>query len=189
MKTKSCIRIIIIVVLSFVITNTYAHYPKSKKVKAEVYQRGHKHRPHYRYAKLPRWGYSYKTAPKHAVVISHKGARYHFHSGIFYKRKGKNYVIVKAPLGMQVKTLPKKCIHFQYKGRKYHYYYGTFYMKTKNTYTTVMPPTGARVDALPEGYSEVEIDGNVYYEFEGTLYKEVEMENKEVWYEVAGKVK
>lgn len=147
-----------------------------------------KHAAHHKYSKLPRWGYSYKVAPKNAFVITHSGKRYHYSSGIYYKRVGANYIIAKAPVGIRVRTLPKDRIKCQVKGRKYFYYYGTFYVKADNgdEYLTVDPPVGAQIDALPEGYKTVKVDGEEYYEFEGTYYKPIVNNKDEDLFEVVG---
>jgi len=163
---------------------------KHKQVQQQKHKKEKRHNPHYRYAKLPRWGYSTKVAPKDAFLITHSGKKYHYHSGIYYKRVGVNYKITKAPIGIRVRALPKERIRCNIKGKKYFYYYGTFYTKTggADEYITVDPPKGANVDALPEGYKDVTIDGKEYYEFEGILYKPVISENNEELFEVIGKI-
>lgn len=188
MKTKLIFKILLISLFCISFTTVQAQRPKQSKAQHAKYKRKHKHAPNYRYAKLPRWGYTYKTAPKNAFVITHSGKKYHFHSGIYYKHVGANYVIVKAPIGIRVRTLPKERFKFVLNGRKYFYYYGTFYVKSDDDteYVTIDPPKGARIDALPEGYNTVELNGEEYYEFEGTYYKEVTDESGEELYEVVG---
>jgi len=190
MKAKNLIKIIFISILCISFTSVNAQHRDNKKAhRQQNAKKVQRHSPHYRYAKLPCWGYSYKTAPKNAFIINHSGKKYHYHSGIYYKHVGANYVIVKAPLGVRVRTLPKEKFRFVLNGRKYFYYYGTFYIKSddNNDYVTVDPPKGARIDALPEGYSTIEINGEELYEFEGIYYKAVPDEENEELYEVVGK--
>jgi hypothetical protein len=181
-RTKIALKILLISILSisFFSANAQRHH-KVKK---------YKYTPSYRYTKLPRWGNSYNITPKNAFLITHSGKKYHYHSGIYYKRSGANYIITKAPIGIRIRTLPKERIKCNIKGKKYFYYYGTFYIKTDEAdeYITVDPPKGAIVDALPEGYKDVTVDGNEYYEFEGILYKPVISENDEELFEVTGKM-
>ena len=155
-------------------------------------QRRHHHtnryKPHTKYTKLPHWGHSYKVVPKRAFVFSHKGIRYRYHKGIYYKPFGAKHVIVKAPIGYRIKTLPVGHVRIILRGRTYFYYYGTYYERSDNNeFLTIEPPVGAKVDALPDGYEKVRIDNEIYYEFEGTYYKAIIDEKGEVWYELVEK--
>ncbi len=187
MKAKVIFRIIFIAILSTAFTSVSAQHHKAHH---HSNKKGYKHSPHHRYAKMPRWGHSYKVAPKKAVIIAHSGRKYHYHSGIFYKPLKGNYVIAKAPVGIHVRTLPKGKIRFVHGGKERFYYYGTFYAKTtdNNEFITIAPPIGATVDALPEGYKEIEKKGITYYEFEGTYFAPKTMEKDEVWYEVVKEI-
>ena len=179
MKSNFLIKVILFLILSFSLTCVNAQRHKHHNIPKHHY-------PHYKYKKMPNWGYSYKVAPRNAYIVPHSGARYHYHSGIFYKQYGPKYVIVRAPIGVRVRTLPAGNIRFVNRGRTFFYYYGTFYVRSvdNNEYITVAPPLGARIDALPNGYIKVIIDERTYYEFEGTLYKAVVDNYGEVWYEV-----
>lgn len=186
MKAKNLIKILFIgfLCISFASSNAQAN----KKVKQRKHQKVKRHNPHHRYANLPRWGHSYKLAPKNAFIIAHSGRKYHYKSGIYYRKSGAKYLIVKAPVGLRVQTLPKEGIRCVVRGKRYFYYYGTFYKQVDNSdeYITVAPPLGARVNALPEGYKTVEIKGEDLYQFEGTYYKVVIDDNNQELYEVVG---
>lgn len=182
MKTESIIKVLSIglLVLFF------------KTVNAQHNHHHHKHaqyNPHYRYAKLPHWGYTYRAVPRGTFIYPHAGVQYCYYNGIYYKPVGNKYVVIQAPLGIRLRTLPPGNIHFVINGRNYFYYYGTFYLKSisNNEYITVAPPIGARVDALPDGYKKIIIDDKTYYKFEGVYYKAIAGQNGEVWYEVVGK--
>lgn len=177
MEAKSIIKVILISLLSFIVTNANAQHR---------HDRGQRHAPNYHYSKMPRWGQSLNSVPKKSVVVIHSGSKYHYHSGVFYKPVGGAYKIVKAPIGIRVKVLPKGKIKFIHKGIKYFYYYGTFYTATSEgkEYIIVEPPLGAKVNALPEGYTEIKKNGNMYFEFEGVLYEEVAEKDNETWYKV-----
>lgn len=186
MKAKLIFKILFISMLCVSFTTVNAQRNKHKQAQRQKHQNVKRHAPHHRYANLPRWGYSTKVAPKKAIIIAHSGINYHYHSGIYYKKVGANYKIIKAPVGIRVRSLPEGRIRFLLKGKKYYYYYGTYYVKSDNDseYITVDPPKGAKVDALPEGYNTVELNGEEFYEFEGTYYKAITNENGEEWYEV-----
>lgn len=187
MKTKIFIKILFIAVLGLLINTANAQSKRVKHQKAQtrVWKRSHRHNPHHRYSKLPRWGKSYASIHRKAQRIAHRGLNYYYRSGIYYKKAGNAYIIARAPIGVRVTKLPRKHYKFIIKGRKYYYYYGTYYVKVENSndYETVSPPLGARVDALPEGYSQFQDNGMNYFEFEGTVYKEV-TEGNETLYEV-----
>jgi len=115
MKTKVIFKIILILILCGSFSNSYSQRHKHHK--------NHRHAPNYHYSKLPRWGYTYNVAPNKATVVVHAGARYHYHSGIFYRNIGNKYKIIKAPIGIKVTILPKDKIKFSLKVKNYFYYY------------------------------------------------------------------
>lgn len=191
MKTKTIFKVLFFVLLGLSLTSVQGQNRRAKHQRAHIHSKKgrHRHSPHHRYAKLPKWGKSYASVHRKAHRIAHRGVNFHYHSGIYYKKAGAKYIIARAPLGVKVPKLPRKKIRCMVKGRKYYYYYGTFYVKTADgkEYETVNPPVGARVDALPEGYKEIQKSDSNYYEFEGTLYKEITSDH-ETYYEVVKEI-
>ena len=178
MKSKSFMRITLIIVFLFSIIGLqgqrlHRHHKKQ-----------HKHTPHYKYTKLPKWGHALMVVPNKARLIKHGKCKYHYHSGVFYKVNGAKYVIAKAPIGIRVQTLPKAKLLRAFKGKTYYYYYGTYYIKADKGYVTVEPPIGIVIDALPDGYTEIKTKEDVLYEFEGVYYKPTTGDDGEEWYEV-----
>lgn len=172
--------VVLIIVLAISASTADAQYKTVKKHKH------HKHSPCYKYSKLPRWGHAARVVPSKSVLIKHSRANFHFHNGVYYKKRGNKYIVVAAPVGVKIATLPKAKIRMIINGKKYFYYYGTFYEKLEsdNKYIVVKPPVGAQVDALPEGYREIEFKGKTIYEFEGTYYEPIIKNTGEEWYKV-----
>lgn len=181
MKAKNVIKIVLLFVLAISFNTANAQHIKHHKAK--------RNDPHYRYAKMPHWGYAYKAVPKGSYIYPYAGVRYNYYNGVYYKPVGKTYVIASPPIGMKVRSIPTGHVHFVLNGRTYFYYYGTFYVKSvsDSEYIAIEPPVGARVNALPDGYQKVSIDGKTYYEFEGTYYKAIIDNQGEIGYEVVGK--
>ncbi len=181
MKAKVTIKIILVGLFIISFNSLEAQHRKHYK--------GKHYRPHHRYVKHYHWGHGYRAVPKGAFIYPHKGTRYHYHKGIYFKPYGSKYVVVRPPLGIRVKTIPANHIRFLLRGQTYYYYYGTYYKKSNNSkeYVSVSPPIGAKIDALPDGYKKVRINDEIYYELEGNYYKAIIDEKGEVWYELVEK--
>ncbi|MGI9552012.1 MAG: DUF6515 family protein [Aurantibacter sp.] len=152
---------------------------KVKRSRVVVHKRAHV-RPirarrvaHYRYRSLPRWGRTVRTVGVGYVGIRFGGIGYRFHKGIWYKPRGKRFIVAKAPFGARVKILPSGYRKVLVGTNTYFYYYGTYYTQNSDSdaFEVVRPPIGAEVDALPEGYDIVKVNGTEYYKFEDTYYE------------------
>lgn len=128
---------------------------------------------HYRYRSLPRWGRTVRTVGAGYVGIRFGGISYRFHKGIWYRPRGKKFIVARAPFGVRVRVLPIGYRRLLVGTNTYFYYYGTYYKKVtdSNEYQVVKAPIGGKVDALPEGYERLKIGGNEYYKFEDTFYQ------------------
>lgn len=87
-----------------------------------------------------------KVYPKHGTVVTtvhkpkvviHKGTRFHFAKGVWYRAQGKNYVVCAAPIGGVVKHLPRGYKVVRVKGRKLYKYKGIWYQKRRGGYIIV----------------------------------------------------
>ena len=87
-----------------------------------------------------------KVYPKHGTVVTtihkptqvvHKGVKFHFASGIWYKNSGKKFIVCAAPRGITLRKLPRghKIVHI--KSRKYYAYKGIRYQKVGRFYKVV----------------------------------------------------
>ena len=87
-----------------------------------------------------------KRYPKHGTVVTtvhkpkiivHKGVKFHFASGVWYKTKGRKYIVCAAPVGIKVRHLPKGNKVVYINGRKLYKYKGIWYKKKGRNYITV----------------------------------------------------
>ncbi len=81
----------------------------------------------------PRHGTIVTTVHKPKLVV-HKGAKFHFAKGVWYKARGKKYVVCAAPLGITVKHLPRGYKVVRVNGRKVYKYKGIWYKKKGRGY-------------------------------------------------------
>ncbi|NER10953.1 hypothetical protein SAMN06265375_10265 [Muriicola jejuensis] len=87
-----------------------------------------------------------KVYPRHGTVVTtihnprlviHKGIRYHLAAGVWYKARGRNYIVCAAPRGIVINTLPKGHRVVYVKGRRYYAYKGVHYQRFGRTYKVV----------------------------------------------------
>ncbi|KPM33174.1 Hypothetical protein I595_76 [Croceitalea dokdonensis DOKDO 023] len=71
------------------------------------------------------------------VRLVHHNINYHLANGIWYRARGRNYVVVAPPLGLQLRRLPKGNKLVVRNGRKLYRYKGVWYKKTGRHYTIV----------------------------------------------------
>ncbi len=88
-----------------------------------------------------------KVYPKHGTVVTklynpkvvvHNKVRFHFADGVWYKPRGKRFVVCAAPVGIQVRHLPRgnKVVKLR-NGRKVYKYKGVWYKKKGRGYVVV----------------------------------------------------
>ena len=87
-----------------------------------------------------------KVYPKHGTVVTtvhkpkivvHKGAKFHFAKGVWYKTRGKKYVVCTAPVGVMVRHLPRGFKVVRLNGRKMYKYKGIWYQKKRGGFIIV----------------------------------------------------
>jgi hypothetical protein len=84
----------------------------------------------------PRYGTVVTTLYQPRLVV-HKGVNFHFSNGVWYKAKGRKYVVCAAPVGVKVKKLPLGNKVVIYGGKKYYTYNRVFYKKNRRIYIVV----------------------------------------------------
>ncbi|MEM9141780.1 MAG: DUF6515 family protein [Bacteroidota bacterium] len=84
----------------------------------------------------PRIGTVVTTIHKPTVVV-HKNVRFHVANGVWYKARGRKYVVSAAPLGVQVRSLPRGNTVVRINGRKLYRYKGVWYKKQGRRYVVV----------------------------------------------------
>ncbi|MCX2720242.1 DUF6515 family protein [Lentiprolixibacter aurantiacus] len=70
-------------------------------------------------------------------IYVHKGVRFHYSKGIWYRTSGNRYVVAAAPVGVVVRTLPRGRKVVRINGRKYYRFNGVYYQKRKGGYIVV----------------------------------------------------
>ena len=87
-----------------------------------------------------------KVYPKHGtvvttihkpVVVLHNNVKFHFASGVWYKPRGKKYVVCAAPIGVTLRRLPRGYKVVRVNGRKLYKYKGIWYKKRGKRYIVV----------------------------------------------------
>ncbi|MGB5822339.1 MAG: DUF6515 family protein [Saonia sp.] len=84
----------------------------------------------------PKQGTVVTTIHKPKIVV-HRGINYHFSDGVWYKTRGKNYVVCAPLAGITVRSLPRGKKVVIYKGRKLYKYKGIWYKKRGRGYAVV----------------------------------------------------
>lgn len=84
----------------------------------------------------PKYGTVVTTIKKPRLVV-HKKTNFYFSDGVWYKARGRKYVVCAAPLGVKVRHLPRgnKIVHIN--GRKLYKYKGVWYKKSGRHYVVV----------------------------------------------------
>lgn len=194
MKNKKIVFTVLTTLLMlFAFTPEVAAQKKKNKVKSHIKQNHKRHfrvnkarrTAHFRYRHLPRRGRTVRTLGVGHIGIRFGGIRFRFHNGVWYKPKGRKFVVVRAPFGARLRVLPVGYRRIVIGPRPYFYHYGTFYIKVdgpEEEYEVVAAPIGAEVDALPDGYKIVKEKGIEYYKLDEVFYEPRINENDEEYY-------
>ncbi|MEO0571059.1 MAG: DUF6515 family protein [Bacteroidota bacterium] len=87
-----------------------------------------------------------RVYPKHGTVVTtikrpkvfvHKRTNFYFANGIWYKARGRKYIVVGAPIGIKVRSLPRGNKVVVVNGRKLYKYKGVWYKKSGRKYIVV----------------------------------------------------
>ncbi len=84
----------------------------------------------------PKHGTVVTTVNKPKVVV-HKKTNFYFSDGVWYKTRGKKYVVCAAPTGIKVRRLPRARRVVVVNGRKLYKYKGVWYKKSGRHYVVV----------------------------------------------------
>ncbi|WP_435622752.1 DUF6515 family protein [Flagellimonas sp.] len=87
-----------------------------------------------------------RVYPKHGTVVTtihrpkvvvHNKTNFYFADGIWYKARGRRYVVCAAPVGIRVRTLPRGHRVVWRNGRKLYSYKGIWYKKAGRNFVVV----------------------------------------------------
>lgn len=138
------------------------------------------------YAALPQLGSKVKSLPKQGKTIKFQGNRYAYKDGVFYQRSRGRYLVVSAPIGIEVSEIPATSYRVALPAATYFYYYGNFYRRNGlDRFEVIAPPSGAIVNALPRGYHLYRISGREYFVHGDTYYQCIQLTEEENLFEVA----
>lgn len=84
----------------------------------------------------PKQGTVVKTVSNPRVIV-HKKTSFYYADGVWYKARGKRYVVTAAPRGIRVKTLPRGSKVVYRNGRRLYQYRGIWYKRSGNHYVVV----------------------------------------------------
>lgn len=89
-------------------------------------------------------GYAVRSAPRYGYAIEHGRNRFWYGRGDWYRRDGRGWVVVGAPLGVFVPVLPSFYTTVWFRGVPYYYGNDTYYTwdDAHQEYEVVAPPSG-----------------------------------------------
>ena len=88
----------------------------------------------------PSVGYSLSVLPAGNTVVTFRGGRFFFHSGVWYQPVGPRYVVVRPPAGIVVPVLPPTYTTVWSAGVPYHYANDVYYVQRPGGYAVAAPP-------------------------------------------------
>jgi|TARA_E500000318_G_scaffold660_1_gene916 hypothetical protein len=84
----------------------------------------------------PKHGTVVRTVSNPRVIV-HKRTNYYYADGVWYKARGKKYVVTAVPRGVKIKTLPRGSKVVYRNGRRLYQYRGVWYKKRGRHYVVV----------------------------------------------------
>ena len=111
-----------------------------------------------------------RPAPKIVKLpVGHKTVRvgrvsYYYHSGIFYKKSPKGYIVARAPIGARVAVLPRGYVTLHVGAGIFYSYYGTYYRfdPVKKVYIVVDKPVDIEEEVYDDTLDNIKlIDGKI----------------------------
>ena len=97
----------------------------------------------------PLRGQTVREIPRSRHTVVHRGARYYFHDGVWYRPNGGLFTVIAPPLGLFVSFLPPYYATVWVSGVPYYYANEVYYTHYANGYKVVAPPTENTVSQTP----------------------------------------
>jgi len=91
----------------------------------------------------PQFGYGIRVLPPGHMALTFRGEPFFFHSGVWYRRGGPGFVVVRPPIGIVVPILPPSYSTVVVGSVPYYYADDTYYEQAPGGYAVVAPPPGA----------------------------------------------
>ena len=90
----------------------------------------------------PQFGYAVPAVPAGHVVLTFRGNPFFFHAGVWYRRGGSGFVVVRPPVGIIVPILPPAYSTVVVGGAPYYYANDVYYVQAPGGYAVAEPPPG-----------------------------------------------
>jgi Family of unknown function (DUF6515) len=91
----------------------------------------------------PAIGLSLSILPADAIALSAGPDAFYFAAGVWYRRAGPRFMVVRPPLGIMVPVLPPGYTMIWAGGAPYYYANETYYVQAPGGYVVAAPPTAA----------------------------------------------
>jgi len=132
---------------------------------------------------------SFRVLPHTSITLKHRGVRFHYNEGKYYRHYGGNYINVSPPIGIRISVLPKGYMTFVIDNRAYHYIDGIYYTQRNSgrVYEVVEAPIGAIVHHLPISAEQIQIDNKSFFECNLTIYSRINSSQGDA-YKVVGRL-
>jgi hypothetical protein len=142
------------------------------------------------------WGYTVPMPPPQAQVVNVTNVinetnvtnvtnvvnEFQYADGVFYQKDDEGWVVVPAPIGVEVSSIPDNYEIVDVGENQVHYYWGgAFFEKTGKGYVVVPPTAGAVVQNLSEGGEEVKIGERTLVRYGETYYQPVQVNGKNMY--------
>ncbi len=117
-----------------------------KRPPGYVLDNRHRHDHYY-----PPRGHAVPVLPPNHRVVPYRGARYHYHDGVWYRPSGTRFVVILPPVGVIVPFLPPFYTTVWVGGLPYYYAGGVYYTwrPEENGYVVADAPPGTEVSEQP----------------------------------------
>ena len=126
-----------------------AHSQERRGVERREIQRERFHTDHWAFDHrfnhnhyYPQFGYGIRALPPGHVVLTFRGEPFFFHAGVWYRRGGPGFVVVRPPIGIIVPILPPSYSTVVVGSVPYYYADDTYYEQAPGGYAVVTPPPG-----------------------------------------------
>jgi hypothetical protein len=131
-------------------------------------------------------GQRVERVPSGAEKLAVKLTTYWYAEGLFYRKSGGSYLVVRPPIGAFVRSQPRSAVRVLANGVRYHYHDGFFYRRrAPSKFEVVRAPTGAVVESLPKNARRRIIAGKVAWWYAGVNYRPFERGGR-TYYRVMG---
>jgi len=97
----------------------------------------------------PQFGYSVPVLPGGHIAVTFRGNPFFFHSGVWYRRGGSGFVVVRPPVGIIVPVLPPAYSTVVVGSVPYYYANDAYYVEAPGGYAVAEPPLGVDEASAP----------------------------------------